>query len=98
MGPALNPRAALGEIGNIAANKEPLKKVSFVTGVQNDQLMPFSYVMHSHVCFARIDGISICGCFVVTENENPEKFETPVTNSDIMHINNIWQWSRKTLP
>ncbi|TWW66760.1 G2/mitotic-specific cyclin-B1 [Takifugu flavidus] len=25
-GPALNPRAALGEIGNIAANKEPLKK------------------------------------------------------------------------
>lgn len=27
-GPALKPRAALGEIGNIALNKEPLKKVS----------------------------------------------------------------------
>lgn len=26
--PALKPRAALGEIGNIALNKEPLKKVS----------------------------------------------------------------------
>lgn len=28
-GPALKPRTALGEIGNIAVNKEPQKKVKF---------------------------------------------------------------------
>lgn len=89
-GPALKPRAALGEIGNIALNKDPLKKVVgkyIVYNYHNMTLVTLSTVVF--VIMWSDDVQRYLAALFQNDTIHPgwmDIFDSPLIDSDTMYV------------